>query len=70
MTSTVTMYILIGFYLLIVAQALWERNWWRMCYFVGAIIISVSVLAMTSSDVKPEVGHGAGRDYTYPYAGE
>lgn len=47
MNSTVTMYILLGFYALIMLQAAWERNWWRAMYFVGAIVISISVLAMT-----------------------
>ena len=47
MNSTVTMYILIGFYAIITVQALSERNGWRAMYFVGAIIISISVLAMT-----------------------
>lgn len=47
MNSSLTMYILIGFYTLIVCQALWEHNWWRAVYFVGAIIISIAVLAMT-----------------------
>lgn len=53
MNSTLTMYILIGFYAIIVAQALCERpcNVWRAVYFVGAIIISISVLAMTSKKV-------------------
>lgn len=52
MNSTLTMYILLGFYAVITVQALWERNWWRAMYFVGAIIISVPVLAMT---IQPEV---------------
>lgn len=47
--STTTMYILLGFYGLITVQALYEHNWWRAMYFVGAIIISVSVLAMTET---------------------
>lgn len=47
MNSTTTMYILLGFYGLIAVQALCEKNWWRAMYFVGAILISVSVLAMT-----------------------
>ena len=47
MNSTITMYILLGFYGVITVQALWEKNWWRAAYFVGAIIISVSVLNMT-----------------------
>lgn len=47
MNSTTTMYILLGFYAVITVQAMVERNWWRAMYFVGAIIISVSVLAMT-----------------------
>ncbi len=56
MNSTVTMYILIGFYAIIVVQALCERpcNWWRAVYFVGVIIISVSVLAMTSKGATNE----------------
>ena len=47
MNSTTTMYLLLGFYTLITVQALVEHNWWRAMYFVGAIIISISVLAMT-----------------------
>ena len=52
MNSTVTMYILLGFYAVIAVQALREHNWWRAMYFVGAIIISVAVLGMT---IQPEV---------------
>lgn len=47
MNSTTTMYVLLGFYVLIMLQAAWEHNWWRAMYFVGAIVISVSVLGMT-----------------------
>ena len=51
MNSNLTMYILIGFYALIVVQAGIEHNWWRALYFVGAILISISVLAMTFEEV-------------------
>lgn len=51
MNSTLTMYVLLGFYALITVQALCEHNWWRAMYFVGAIIISISVLAMTLKKV-------------------
>jgi hypothetical protein len=47
MNSTVTMYILLAFYALITVQAAVEHNWWRAMYFVGAIIIGISVLAVT-----------------------
>ena len=41
------MYALLVFYLAILLAAAWERNWWRVLYFAGAIIISVAVLGMT-----------------------
>lgn len=47
MNSTTTMYVLLGFYAVIMVQAACEKNWCRAWYFVGAIIISISVLAMT-----------------------
>ena len=52
MTSTLTMYILIGFYVLIMLQAGYERNWWRSLYYLAAILISISVLGMTWQDRK------------------
>lgn len=54
MNSTTTMYLLLVFYAVITVQALCERNWCRAMYFVGAIIISVSVLAMTLKGVTNE----------------
>lgn len=42
------MYALLAFYAAILLAAACERNWWRVLYFLGAIIISVSVLGMTS----------------------
>lgn len=54
MSSNLTMYILIGFYVIIITQAGIERNWWRALYFVGAILISISVLAMTFEEVTNE----------------
>ncbi len=51
MNSNLTMYILLGFYGIIVVQAAIERNGWRALYFVGAILISISVLAMTFKKV-------------------
>lgn len=41
------MFALLAFYLAILLAAAWERHWWRVLYFLGAIIISVSVLGMT-----------------------
>lgn len=45
--STNIMYALLVFYLAILVAAMFERNWWRALYFVGAIVISISVLGMT-----------------------
>lgn len=45
--STWIMYVLLAFYVAITIAAACERNWWRVLYFIGAIIISVSVLGMT-----------------------
>jgi len=45
--STVTMWVLIGFYAIIVVQSVIERRWHRAAYFVGAIVISLSVLGMS-----------------------
>ncbi len=47
MMSTGLMLALIVFYLGITVAALWEKNWPRVLYFVGAIVISVAVLWMT-----------------------
>jgi drug/metabolite transporter (DMT)-like permease len=41
------MYALLVFYMAIALAALWERNYWRALYFLGAIVISISVLGMT-----------------------
>ena len=48
MISSWTMYVLLLFYVAILLAALWERNYWRCLYFLGAIIISVAVLGMTA----------------------
>jgi membrane-associated HD superfamily phosphohydrolase len=48
MMSTATMLVLIAIYAVIVVFAVLERNWWRVLYFVGAIVISVAVLGMTA----------------------
>lgn len=53
MTSTWTMYALLIFYAAILVAALWERNYWRALYFIGAIVISVAVLGMTWRVAKP-----------------
>ena len=45
--STNVMLALLVFYAIITVLAACERNWWRVLYFVGAIIISVAVLGMT-----------------------
>lgn len=47
MMSTGMMLVLIVAYAGIAIAALFERNWPRALYFVGAIIISVAVLWMT-----------------------
>ena len=41
------MYALLVFYVAILVAAALERNWWRVLYFAGAILISVAVLGMT-----------------------
>lgn len=41
------MYALLVFYLAILVAALFERNYWRALYWLGAIVISVSILGMT-----------------------
>ena len=41
------MYVLLVFYVLIASAAAWERNWFRVVYFIGAILISIAVLGMT-----------------------
>ncbi len=45
--STTVMWILIVFYVVIMLLAGYERNWYRVLYFVGAITISLAVLGMT-----------------------
>lgn len=47
--STLVMYVLLVFYVVIGIAAACERNWWRCLYFVGAIVISVAVLGMTET---------------------
>ena len=47
MLSTGMMIALILWYLGIVVAAVFEHNWPRALYFVGAIIISAAVLWMT-----------------------
>ncbi len=49
--STLVMWILIVFYVAIMLLAAYERNWWRAMYFVGAIVISLSVMGMTGREV-------------------
>ena len=49
------MYALLVFYVCILAVAAWERNWWRCLYFLGAIMISIAVLGMTT---RTRVSHG------------
>jgi len=41
-------------YGLIVLAAMHERNWWRALYFVGAILITVAILRMGHSVVRPD----------------
>lgn len=45
--STKIIYALLLFYFVIAVAAGLEKNWWRVLYFVGAIIISVAVAGMT-----------------------
>ena len=45
--STWIMYACLAFYVAITIAAAWERNWWRSLYYVGAIVIQLSVLGMT-----------------------
>lgn len=47
MNSDRIMYALLVFYAAILLAALWERNYWRALYFLGAIVISIAVLGMT-----------------------
>ena len=42
------MWILIGFYAVVMALAAWERNWWRSLYYFAAILISLAVMGMTT----------------------
>lgn len=48
MLSTSMMLVLIAFYLIVSAVSAFEANWPRACYWVGAAIITSSVLWMTS----------------------
>lgn len=48
MISTGMMWFLIAVYCVIVLASAAERNWPRALYFVGAIVITVAVLWMTS----------------------
>lgn len=50
MNSTLVMWILLAFYAGILLLAATERNWYRAMYFVGAIIISLAVMGMTSKE--------------------
>ncbi len=45
--STRLMIALMVAYAVIAAASAWERNWWRVLYFVGAILISIAVLGMS-----------------------
>lgn len=53
MMSTGVMWLLIAAYGVIVIASAVERNWPRALYFVGAIVISVAVLWMTSKAATP-----------------
>jgi drug/metabolite transporter (DMT)-like permease len=50
--STWVMYALLVFYVVIMACAAWERNWWRALYFFAAILIGIAVLGMTWESTK------------------
>lgn len=45
--STYIMYALLVFYLAILVAALFERNYWRALYWIGAMLITISILGMT-----------------------
>ena len=49
MTSTWGMLALLVFYVAILVAALWERNWYRALYYLGAIIISVAVMGLSAN---------------------
>ena len=51
--STMVMWILIGFYAVVMALAAWERNWWRSLYYFAAILISLAVMGMTIHLLMP-----------------
>ena len=46
--STLVMWILICFYLVVMGLAAWERNWYRSLYYFAAILISLAVMGMTT----------------------
>lgn len=41
-------YAMLVFYVLVALASAREKDWWRVLYFVGAILISISVLGMTT----------------------
>lgn len=51
MMSTCLMLALIVAYVLIATAAALERNWPRVLYFIGAIVISIAVLWMTFEEL-------------------
>jgi len=48
MVSTKLMIFLLLVYAAILVASLVERHWWRACYWLGAIVIMISVLGMTT----------------------
>lgn len=46
--STAVMWILIGFYAVVLVLAACERNWYRSLYYFAAILISLAVMGMTT----------------------
>ncbi len=49
--STYIMYALLVFYLAILVAALFERNYWRALYWIGAMLITISILGMDRSAI-------------------
>ena len=44
--STWVMIVCAAFYIVIAVLAGIERNWWRVLYYLGALLITVAVLGM------------------------
>ena len=44
--STVVMWILICFYVVVMVLSAWEGNWYRALYYFAALLITLAVLGM------------------------